>query len=66
MSGERKTHLIKVRCPRCGTMAPYQGNPDRPFCSDRCRKIDLGAWADESYRIPVAGPAADANGDSLD
>ncbi|GAB4169826.1 MAG: hypothetical protein Tsb0017_08390 [Geothermobacteraceae bacterium] len=56
MTAEQKTSLLMVRCPHCGRKAPYKGNPDRPFCSDRCRKIDLGAWADEDYRIP--GPAA--------
>ena len=29
-------------------------NPYRPFCSERCKMIDLGAWATESYRVPVA------------
>ena len=29
-------------------------NPWRPFCSERCKLVDLGAWADESYRVPVA------------
>jgi hypothetical protein len=32
-------------------------SPHRPFCSERCRLIDLGAWADEEYRVPVAGEA---------
>jgi len=42
-----------VPCPRCGALAPYAPeNPWRPFCSERCRSIDLGAWASESYRIP--------------
>ena len=43
-----------VPCPRCGAQAPY--SPDnrwRPFCSERCRVIDLGAWASEAYRVPV-------------
>ncbi|HXG19306.1 MAG TPA: DNA gyrase inhibitor YacG [Methylomirabilota bacterium] len=40
-----------VKCPTCRTLVPWQGNPYRPFCSARCRTIDLGAWADESYRI---------------
>jgi endogenous inhibitor of DNA gyrase (YacG/DUF329 family) len=31
--------------------APF--NPFRPFCSERCRLMDLGAWATESYRIPA-------------
>lgn len=38
-----------VRCPSCGK--PARG-PDRPFCSARCRQLDLGRWLDGSYRIP--------------
>jgi endogenous inhibitor of DNA gyrase (YacG/DUF329 family) len=44
-----------VNCPHCGKPVPWSaGNPHRPFCSERCRLIDLGQWATESYRIPVA------------
>jgi hypothetical protein len=32
-------------------MATWQDNPHRPFCSERCKLLDLGQWADESYRI---------------
>jgi endogenous inhibitor of DNA gyrase (YacG/DUF329 family) len=32
----------------------WRENADRPFCSPRCRLIDLGQWADEAYRIPTA------------
>lgn len=39
-------------CPHCRKSAPWEGNPWRPFCSERCRVIDLGNWAAESYRIP--------------
>ncbi len=43
-----------VRCPQCSGESLYSPeNPFRPFCSERCRLIDLGAWADESYRVPV-------------
>lgn len=48
-----------VNCPRCG--APVEWVPEnrfRPFCSERCKLIDLGAWATESYRVPVE-PADD-------
>lgn len=38
-------------CPRCQKPTQYQDNPNRPFCSERCKLIDLGAWADESYKI---------------
>lgn len=42
----------KVRCPQCGTYIEYRPeNPFRPFCSDRCKLIDLGAWAEERYAI---------------
>ena len=44
-------------CPRCGALAPFApGNAWRPFCSERCKLIDLGAWASEAYRVPVASP----------
>jgi endogenous inhibitor of DNA gyrase (YacG/DUF329 family) len=44
-----------VNCPQCGKPAAWDtANPYRPFCSARCRLIDLGAWASENYRIPVA------------
>ena len=42
----------RVRCPACGKPALYAAeNPARPFCSARCRSVDLGAWASESYRV---------------
>lgn len=41
-----------VRCPTCRTEVSWEGNPYRPFCSERCRVIDLGAWAEGRYRIP--------------
>jgi endogenous inhibitor of DNA gyrase (YacG/DUF329 family) len=53
-----------VRCPICRRDAPWEGNPYRPFCSDRCRVRDLAAWADERYRIagdPIP-PDAEAPG----
>ena len=43
----------KVPCPRCGAPALFSSeNPWRPFCSERCKMIDLGAWAAEDYRFP--------------
>ena len=54
-----------VPCPRCGAQAPYSPkNRWRPFCSERCRTIDLGAWASESYRIPEAEREAEAPEDA--
>jgi endogenous inhibitor of DNA gyrase (YacG/DUF329 family) len=44
-----------VACPQCGKSAEWDPqNPYRPFCSERCKTIDLGAWANESYRVPIA------------
>jgi len=40
-----------VRCPICRTEVAWEGNAFRPFCSERCRLIDLGAWAEGRYRI---------------
>lgn len=43
-----------VNCPRCGITVEWTPeNFHRPFCSERCKLIDLGAWATESYRVPV-------------
>ena len=46
--------MKKVPCPRCGTPTPLaQENKWRPFCSERCKNIDLGDWASERYRVPT-------------
>ena len=42
---------MKVRCPRCGKEVKWEGNPSRPFCSDRCKLIDLGKWMSDDYTI---------------
>jgi len=42
----------QVKCPRCGRPAEWQGNPWRPFCSERCKLMDLAAWADAEYAVP--------------
>ncbi|WP_168382762.1 DNA gyrase inhibitor YacG [Acinetobacter indicus] len=40
-------------CPRCGESSVWEGNEFRPFCSERCKLIDLGAWASDEYRLPT-------------
>ncbi len=42
---------MKMKCPICGTTTKWKDNPYRPFCSERCKLIDLAAWADEEYKI---------------
>ncbi len=48
----------EIKCPQCRKDVAWQDNPHRPFCSERCRLVDLGQWADESYRI--AGKSQDS------
>ncbi len=52
-----KKKIKALRCPSCGTLVTA-GDPEFPFCSDRCRVIDLGKWASGAYRIssPVHDP----------
>lgn len=43
-----------VRCPNCGGESIYSAfNAARPFCSARCKSMDFGAWASESFRVPA-------------
>lgn len=47
-------------CPRCGEASTWEGNQSRPFCSERCKLIDLGAWASNEYKLPTQdAPQAD-------
>ena len=44
---------LKITCPICGKHNTWHPeNPFRPFCSDRCKLIDLGEWANETRKIP--------------
>ncbi len=52
-----------VRCPTCAGDSVYAAeNPFRPFCSERCKSIDFGAWASEAYRMKATPPKDDAFG----
>jgi endogenous inhibitor of DNA gyrase (YacG/DUF329 family) len=42
-----------VKCPNCGRRTEYSGNEFRPFCSERCKLIDFGEWADERFALPA-------------
>ena len=40
------------KCPTCSKQVEWQDNPFRPFCSERCKLLDLGNWVSEEYRVP--------------
>ncbi|ALX34830.1 MULTISPECIES: DNA gyrase inhibitor YacG [Pandoraea] len=49
--------VTTVACPTCGKKVVWRAeNRFRPFCSERCKQIDLGAWATEKYSIPADAP----------
>lgn len=55
---------MKVKCPNCDTQTKFnENNPHRPFCSERCKLIDFGKWANEEYSIETTHPQTAANGE---
>ena len=60
-----------MRCPTCKEEVLYEDNPFRPFCSERCKLIDLDNWLEGRYRVPDTTserqirrePAAEDNGE---
>ena len=53
-----------VACPHCGKEIEWNSqNSYRPFCSERCKLIDLGQWANEGYRIPDSEQQPEQSGD---
>ena len=57
MAAEKKKKPLIVRCPICKKKGPWFDGPYGPFCSERCKMIDLGRWLGEEYRIsePLSG-----------
>ena len=56
---------MQVRCPTCRIKHEYRvESAFRPFCSERCKMIDLGAWANDEYKLPTQdAPQADNSGE---
>jgi endogenous inhibitor of DNA gyrase (YacG/DUF329 family) len=55
MTREPGRSVPRVACPTCGASVAWRPESRfRPFCSERCKMADLGAWANEEYRVPVA------------
>jgi endogenous inhibitor of DNA gyrase (YacG/DUF329 family) len=54
-----KSGPVFVACPTCAKSVEWTaGQHWRPFCSERCKLVDLGSWLDESHRIPGDEPAS--------
>ena len=41
-----------MKCPICGKPVEWKDNPFRPFCSERCKLVDLGRWVSDEYSVP--------------
>jgi endogenous inhibitor of DNA gyrase (YacG/DUF329 family) len=41
-----------MKCPICSKPVEWKDNPFRPFCSERCKLVDLGRWVTEEYSVP--------------
>ena len=52
--------MTRVKCPTCRRELDWATAPYRPFCSDRCRLIDLGAWLSERHAIPGESAAPES------
>lgn len=44
---------MQIKCPTCDNLIVWEETPYRPFCSEKCKLIDLGAWASEKYRVEL-------------
>lgn len=58
-----KKRVSSLRCPTCRKPVP-RGAPEFPFCSERCRRIDLGKWASGSYVISTPIDRGDESGEA--
>ena len=45
--------MVMMMCPNCEKETNYDGNEFRPFCSERCKLLDFGVWADGGYALPA-------------
>lgn len=55
-----------MKCPTCGKETNWHDEPKGTFCSERCKLIDFGRWADEEYRVPLENNQAIENIDLPD
>jgi endogenous inhibitor of DNA gyrase (YacG/DUF329 family) len=61
--------MITARCPICDRLMEGRWQADWPwfpFCSERCRRIDLGRWLGEAYRVPATPDAEESKAEALE
>ncbi len=59
--------VAQIRCPTCKKMSIWDSaNVARPFCSLRCKDIDLGAWASDAYVVEGASPTTEKELEALE
>lgn len=58
--------MLKVNCPACESSVVWEtANPYRPFCSQRCRLVDLHDWMHENYAVPAAATEGETASDGV-
>jgi hypothetical protein len=57
---------MNIKCPGCGKEIGFENNPFRPFCSERCKLLDLGNWLVGSYGFPVEEDEDEGNPPELE
>lgn len=52
---------LKVKCPECSKEFNYYSSEYRPFCSEKCKMVDLGMWLTENYTVASAEPLSESD-----
>lgn len=52
---------LKVKCPECSKEFNYYSSEYRPFCSEKCKMVDLGMWLTENYTVSSTEPLSESD-----
>ncbi|WP_040314748.1 DNA gyrase inhibitor YacG [Bacteriovorax sp. BAL6_X] len=55
------TKILKVKCPECSKEFNYYSSEFRPFCSEKCKMVDLGMWLTENYTVASQEPLSESD-----
>ncbi|MFG1500834.1 DNA gyrase inhibitor YacG [Halobacteriovorax sp. XZX-3] len=53
--------MLKVKCPECSKEFNYYSSEFRPFCSEKCKMVDLGMWLTENYTVASNEPLSESD-----